>query len=239
MEYRYAGIILDKKNVGETDRLYTIYTLEAGKIRALAKSVRKSQSKMAGFLENFALVNLTISKGQGTGRISSVITENNFSNLRNNLESLRSAFKIYNLFNKLIPWENPDRDIFKMLVEYLESLDWLSLKNINEKENVITLGLFFKTLEYLGYKIEAEKCVICRNKLFQSGNIFDASRGGAVCQKCNSLAINPLKLSANSIKIIRIFSDNSIKSLNKLTVDIEDRKNLWKTLDYFIKWIAQ
>ena len=40
MDYKYNGIILSKKDVAETDRIYSIYTREAGKIRVLGKGVR-------------------------------------------------------------------------------------------------------------------------------------------------------------------------------------------------------
>ena len=38
MEYKYTGIILNKRDVGETDRIYSIYTLEGGKIRMQGNS---------------------------------------------------------------------------------------------------------------------------------------------------------------------------------------------------------
>ncbi len=56
MEYRYTAIVLGKKEVGETDRLYTFYTREQGKVRVVAKGVRKPEAKLAGQLENLSSV---------------------------------------------------------------------------------------------------------------------------------------------------------------------------------------
>ena len=60
MEYKYTSIILDKKDVGETDRIYSFYTLEGGKIQSLAKGVRKSGAKLAGSLENFLFAGVIV-----------------------------------------------------------------------------------------------------------------------------------------------------------------------------------
>lgn len=47
MEYRYTALVLRKKEVGETDRLYTFYTKEQGKVRAVARGIRKSGARLS------------------------------------------------------------------------------------------------------------------------------------------------------------------------------------------------
>jgi DNA repair protein RecO (recombination protein O) len=239
MEYRYTGIILSKKDVAEADRLYVIYTLEAGKIRALAKSVRKPQSKMAGFLENFSLVNVIIAKSQGTGKIASVITENNFSNLKSNLEALSAVFEISGIFNKLISWENPDKEIFHLFLEYLESVDLAAAEKNGEKFDIFNFGFIFKSLDILGYKMEANVCVACGNKIFKGVNKFSAESGGIVCPNCSSVPGNKIGISDNSIKLIRIFFSNSIKSLIKIKINEEDKKNLRRIVLNFLDWTTR
>lgn len=49
--YKSMGIVLKRKNYGETDRLVTIYSKDIGKITVLAKGVRKINSSRAGSLE--------------------------------------------------------------------------------------------------------------------------------------------------------------------------------------------
>jgi DNA repair protein RecO (recombination protein O) len=238
MEYRYTGIILSKKDVAEADRLYVIYTIEAGKIRALAKSVRKSKSKLAGFLENFSLVNIIIARTQGTGKIASVITENNFSNLRNNLEALRAVFEASGIFNKLVSWENADKELFHLFSEYLESVDLAATEKTEENFDIFNFGFIFKALNILGYKIEANVCVVCGKKIIKGNNNFSAEHGGVVCADCGtSLAGNKIIISDNSIKLIRIFFNNSIKSLRKIKIGEEDKKNLRKIVLNFLGWI--
>ncbi|MEK9173972.1 MAG: DNA repair protein RecO, partial [Patescibacteria group bacterium] len=88
MEYRYNSIVLGKKEVGETDRLYTLYTQEQGKIRVMAKGVRKPEAKLAGQLENLSSVLVIINKTKGMGRVTAAVAEDVFGALREQYEIL-------------------------------------------------------------------------------------------------------------------------------------------------------
>jgi DNA repair protein RecO (recombination protein O) len=238
MEYKFTGIVLGKYNVGEADRIYTIYTLEKGKIKALAKGVRKSQARLAGNLENFSLVDLAIAKGKGTGKITGSIVENNFRNLRNNLEALGNVFEAVKILDKLTGLEEKDADIFNLLESYLKTADEASLEK-EEKISLITRGFILKLLDCLGYKIEAKACVKCSSAFPKNGNYFSAEKGGIVCTACSKEAGNKIAVSDNTIKIIRIFFQNKLKSLLKLKVTRKEIDNLKMITNDFIQWIAK
>lgn len=238
MEYKYTGIILDKRDVGETDRIYSIFTLENGKIRVLAKGVRKANAKLAGFLENFTLAEIFIAKSQGMGKITGSIVVDSFGEIRKNLNILRDAFGAVKIFNKLTKEENEDQRIFELLKNYLETLDDLALQKKEEKTEVVFLGFLFKLFEELGYKIEINDCLECGGKIKEGNNFFDPKQGGIICEKCSSKSGGKIKINSNSIKIIRIFFQNSIKSLVKMKTDQKDLNNLEIIIREFLKWIA-
>jgi len=238
MDYKYTGIILNKKDVGETDRIYTIYTLESGKIRVLAKSVRKANAKLAGFLENFNLAEIFIAKSQGMGKITGSIVINNFSRIRNNLEIVRDVFNSVNLLNRLIKDENKDQKIFQLLQEYLETMDEVAKENNPDKNEIVSLGFAFKLFEELGYKIEAGNCAFCQEKIREGNNFFDPEQGGIVCEKCLPSLKTRIRANANTIKILRIFFQNSLKSLIKLKAEKKDLDNLKIIKQEFLNWIA-
>lgn len=239
MEYKFTGIVLGKYNVGEADRVYTIYTLEKGKIKALAKGVRKSQARLAGNLENFSLVDLAIAKGRGTGKITGSIVENNFKNLRGNLEALRNVFEAVKILDELTGLEEKDAAIFNLLESYLETANEASLKKQEEKISLITQGFILKSLGLLGYKIEANACIKCSSVFSKGGNYFSAEKGGIMCAVCSGRVGNKIGVSENVIKIIRIFFQNKLKSLLKLKVTQKEIDNLKTIADDFIQWIAK
>lgn len=243
MELKYTAIVLGKKDIGETDRLYTAYTLEAGKIQAVAQGVKKPQAKLAGQLENFTLADLAVAKRKGTGRITGSIAENNFCHMRNDFEALSSVFEALRILNRLTVFENKDANVFNLAVAYLQAMDKTAekenLPDKKEKIGLLTVGFIFKLLDALGYKIEASFCVECGNKLSDRENYFSLNQGGILCGNCSSREKNLLKISNNAIKIIRIFFQNGIGSVVKVKAEKGDINNLKIILKEFVRWIEK
>lgn len=237
MEYKYTGIILNKRDIGETDRIYTIYTLEGGKIRSLAKGVRKSQAKLASSLENITLADITIMRTRGLGKITGSIVEQNFSALKRDCDALLETFLGLNIFDHLVDFENPDADVFSLLKEYLSAVDLSSQENGNEKHVLIRLGFLMKLLEALGYFIEVSRCVSCGNQLSENSLGFSASSGGALCENCaKENSHNAASIRPNAIKMMRIFLANDISTFSKIKATREDCDGVRIALDDFVRW---
>ena len=60
--YRTDAIILRRSDFGEADRLLTVFTPERGKLRLLAKGVRKTTSRKAGHVELFMLTDILVAQ---------------------------------------------------------------------------------------------------------------------------------------------------------------------------------
>jgi DNA repair protein RecO (recombination protein O) len=241
MEYKYNGIILNKKNVGETDRIYTLYTLEMGRIRILAKSVRLPKAKLAPFLEPLTQVEIFLAKTKGLGKITGAIVVNNFSHLKADLEATSQALFVLRIMEKMIREQEEDEKIFTLLQEYLEALEKLSGEEEegNElKKNILTLGFLFKFFGELGYQLEVEKCVKCGKKLQSQENYFSASLGGVLGGECARAEKLKLKMNDDSIKFIRIFLKNKIANLVKLNASEKNVMELKGIFQSFFHWIS-
>ena len=238
MDYRYTGIILNKIEVGETDRIYTIYTFEAGKIRALAKGVRKPNAKLAGNLESITKVEVFLAKSRGIGKITGVISLNNFSGIKENLDALEKVSYVFRLVNKLIVEQEPDEEAFLILKSFLNNLDALAKKKESlEKYDILTIGFVLKFLSIVGYHLEVERCVHCEGKLLPENNYFSASQGGVLCEKCYKFENNRLKISADSIKTIRIILKNKLDGLVRLQISKLEISSLKKIIQEVLNWI--
>ena len=121
--YKVDGIILKRTNVGETDRILTIYTEKHGKIRAIAKGVRRITSRKGGSLELFNLVSLFISSGKNLDIITETSVVNSFSGWRKDLRSVGVAYYLCELIDKLTPDGQNNRQVFELLKESLDSID--------------------------------------------------------------------------------------------------------------------
>ncbi|MEI7890796.1 MAG: DNA repair protein RecO [bacterium] len=246
MEYKYTAIILNKKNIGETDRLYVLYTLEGGKISSIAKGVRKPQAKLAASLENITLADVCVIRSRGLGKITSSIVENNFTLLKGDCGALLDVFLGLSVFEKLIDFENPDQLVFLLLKDYLEAMDFyvagnllnIDDDNLNIKYSLIRLGFLVKLLDLLGFAIEVENCVSCGNKLSQDLIYFGSKQGGALCQNCIMGHENiVLRINANVVKIIRLFLKNKLSTVPKISVKQVDCDQVQLVVDDFLRWI--
>lgn len=238
MDYKYTGIILSKKDIAEADRIYFIYTLEVGKIKAVGKGVRRPNAKLAGNLEPITLAEIFIAKSRGMGKITGAIPVNNFSGIKNNLDLLTQVFYVFRLLEKIIADQEKDEAVFGLVSDYLENLDKLS-DDQGRKAEILTIGFIFKFLDQAGYRLEMGKCVHCEKKLRPENNYFSIIRGGVLCFDCHRVESKRIKINSETIKVIRIFLANKMSNLVKLKIADKDLKNLKLVASESVNWIAQ
>jgi len=236
MEYKYQGIILGKKDVGETDRIYTVYTLEKGKIRVLGKGVRKPNARLAGCLETITEGEIFIAKNRGLGKITGAIVGDNFGNIKNDLGLMSDVFYVFRILSQIISEEEEDGEVFFLLENYLKILD--GLEEGSELADVLTVGLLFKMMDRLGYRLEVDRCVQCEKKLVLEKNYLSIARGGILCADCQKDENGKIAISNELIKLIRIFLKNRLESLGKVRIDPRDVHRLKILIRETISWFS-
>ena len=236
MDYKYTGIVLNKKDIGEADRIYTIYTFEAGKIRVLGKGVRKPNAKLAGNLESITQAEIFIAKNRGMGKITGSIAINNFPNIKTNLDLLNQVFYVFKILLKLLTEEEKDEKFFILLEKYLNILE--ADPYDEKKTDILTAGFLFKILGEMGYRMEVERCVYCEKKLLPENNYFSVARGGILCKQCHRFEPKKIPVSNESIKLIRIFLQNRLENLSKVQVSQKEANQLKIILNSTLNWIS-
>lgn len=235
-EFKYKAIVLGKRDVGEADRLYVLYTQEKGKITILGKGVRKPNARLAGNLETLNFSEVFVSQGRGRGNITGVINLESFSALRASQQAMERVFEVFYLLEKLIEPEEQDEQIFALILEYLNMLN----QNEDKGEiflDLITQGFIYKLLDFLGYRLEAKKCVICGVDLKLEKNFLSPNRGGIICQNCSGKEVDKIPLGNNVIKVFRLFSDNQMRNFSKIKISQEDLRSLRGSIERFVRWI--
>ncbi|MAF20650.1 MAG: DNA repair protein RecO [Parcubacteria group bacterium] len=155
MLLKTQGIIIKKANLGEADRLLTIYTEDFGKILVKAKSVRKNQAKLKGHLELFLHNHLMIAPGRGLDIITGAETIEGFSYLHQDLSSLAASYYLSELIDKLISDSEKDINIWPLLLNSLQEFN-----RPNQPIKTIINNFENRLLEFLGYGCE-QKDPVC------------------------------------------------------------------------------
>jgi len=128
--YKTEGIILKRINYGEADRILTIYTKHYGKIRALAKGVRRITSRKGGNVELFNQATLFLNKGKNLDILTEAQVVNSFKAWRKNLKKVAVAYYFAELVDKLTPEEQPSQAVFQLLSRYLGGIGTASLPEL-------------------------------------------------------------------------------------------------------------
>jgi DNA repair protein RecO (recombination protein O) len=218
--------------------LYTLYTLEQGKVQLVAKGVRKSEAKLAGQLETLIQGLVIAVKGNGMGKIAGAVAEKNVSYLRSDADILKRVLETVNVFERLVGWDEPDAELFNLLAIYLALSDDLAKEKQAEKAMLLAEGFLFQLFARLGYAIETGACVVSGNKL-RSGqrHFFSPSAGGVLAGEHIHNAHNAFPVSESAIKLMRIFLSNKLESLSRVRVNEKEFREVRQASSLFFEWI--
>lgn len=233
MERRLTAIVLGKREVGETDRIYTFMTRETGKIRAKAIGVRKPAAKLAGHLETLSLVGFTLVRNRGIGRVSGAIAEDAFSGIRADYETLRVAIDTVAVFDRLVGLEHPDPELFDALREYLLLLDALARSGESSKAVLLSEAFLIRLLDTLGYRIEADSCAVSGERIGAGSRCFFSPEAGGIVTEANA-GRYAVAIGENVVKLIRIFLGNRLPSVLRLRVGDTDLAELSRIRRLFL-----
>ena len=120
---RTQGIILKKIPIGEFDELLVCYTKDFGKLKIMAKGIHQKASKQRNHLDILTLADFLIVKGRHTDTVRSALSLNKFSNIKADLKLSALVFSAVELVNKTIFENQPDLNIWNLLLDYLNHLN--------------------------------------------------------------------------------------------------------------------
>jgi DNA repair protein RecO len=118
-----TGIVLARTEYGEADRIVTLLTPDQGKIRVLARGVRKIKSKLAGGIELFSVSNITVMAGRGELQtLLSARLIKHYGNIVSDIDRVQLGYELIKLLHKNTE-DNPEADYFDLLEQAFEALN--------------------------------------------------------------------------------------------------------------------
>lgn len=120
--YKTEGIIIKRRNIGETDRIITVFTGHFGKIQVKAVGVRKIISRRAAHVELLNFSTLTLYKGRGLPILIEAATLKSFYQIKDDLTKVGFAYHICELVDGLCPENQENRVTFRLLKDTLTKL---------------------------------------------------------------------------------------------------------------------
>ena len=195
--YKTQGIVLARHNLGEADRIITFLTPDRGKVRAVARGVRKIKSRMAGHLELFSQTELMLAEGRNLDIITSARLMTHHEALVTDYARLRAAYLRAEIIDRLMSDDGePHADIFQLLADSLAQLATRGATPLAELNYKLTLA------DRLGYRPELGACVVCDEHSGDQEYYLSPARGGIVNQTCASPG--DYRMSQKQVKLWRV-----------------------------------
>jgi DNA repair protein RecO (recombination protein O) len=189
--YCVSGINVGSFNLGEADKILTIFTAERGLIRAVAKGARKPSSKITGKAEVLNVNKLFLAKGRSLDIITQAESIETFTPIRQDLARLSYALYYAELTQAFGQGVGEDSlQYFDLLCVAMNAIaeSAQTSEDPTQLPQLAWLALRFelRLLDLLGYQPELAYCVTCRT-ILNDLNLacFDKELGGIICQNCH------------------------------------------------------
>lgn len=120
-----TGIILSRTDFGEAARIITLLTPDHGKLRLMAKGVKKPKSKLAGGIELFSVSNITYIQGRKESGLSTLISARLLKHYGTIVKDIQRTMLGYDLIKRLnkATEDEPEEAYFDLLQQSFEALD--------------------------------------------------------------------------------------------------------------------
>lgn len=187
--YRDSGVVLRTMRLGEADRIVTLLCADTGKVRAVAKGVRKTTSRFGGRLEPLSHVAVQCWRGRELDVVTQAEVIDSFRALREDLDLVGPALSMLEAADQVAQERDAAGRLYRMLVGALKALE-------ASRSALVAPAFFLKLLVLDGSAPVLDGCAACGRTLAELGSgglvAFDLGEGGMLCRACRrGVAVSP------------------------------------------------
>lgn len=230
---RVEAVVLRHSDWGEADRLLVLLTRERGKIRCIAKGVRRLRSRKAGHLEPFTHAALLLAKGRDFWIVTQAETLDAYLPLREDLVRTGYAAYVIELVDRFTYDEGATRGLFSLLLD--------TLRRITAAEDVFLAVRYFelRLLELVGFRPELFRCVMCSEEVRPQDQFFSPLRGGVVCPKCGPQVMAARAISVEMLKFLRHLQRSSYAEATRARLTPAIQHEMEVLLQHYITYLLE
>lgn len=230
---RAEAVVLRHSDWGEADRILSLYTRQMGKVRAIAKGVRKMRSRKSGHLEPFTQVNLQLARGRDMFIVTQAEAINAYLHLRDDLVRVGYASYVVELLDRFTFDDDENPSLFHLLAETLKRLD---------QESSLFLAVRYyeiRLLDLLGYRPHLFHCANCENEIKAEAQYFSALQGGVLCPKCGPGAPEARPISMQALKYLRHFQRSSYAQASRARFSPDVNREMEQIMQYYLTYLLE
>lgn len=205
--YKERAIVLSGFRLGEADRVVVLLTPGHGKVRAVAKGIRKTKSRFGARLEPLVHVDLLLHSGKSLGTVTGAEIVEPFREVREDLDRLTIASSMAEAADRLAQEHEPSPMLYKLLLAALRELE------LRPPGRVMLAGYLMRLLEVAGFAMALGPCIGCG--VDGPHTRIGIADGGSLCRICGGQAC---LVEPGTMALLEVLSSAKMARANELEV---------------------
>ncbi len=228
--------MLKRMDFGDYDLITTLFTLDKGKISAIAKSAKKSAKRFAGILELFSVLQVVVNTGSGKGLpvLQEATLKQPYSKIRVDIKKMAYASYWAELINEWVEESVKQVRIYRLFEYVLRELDFANIPDA-----VLSVLFQMRFISLSGHRPNLKHCNVCRAplELIKANKLeFDIQKGGLLCQNCASSSPGPLLLSKGTVKQLLWIEKGNLTQAGRVRFTPQALKEALEFLEAFLPY---
>jgi DNA repair protein RecO (recombination protein O) len=225
--YKEQGVVLRSHKLGEADKIVTVLTQGSGKVRAVAKGIRKTTSRFGARLEPTTHVSLMVYRGRGSlDTVSQVEIISPFLPIRQDLGLFAAAETMLEASDKVAEEHERNVRLFMLLLGGLRALEARPADPAAVAESFL-----LKLLSLSGFHPSLKACAECGRP---DPDRFSSAQGGAVCSGCADPDAAPV--SGGALALLTELGASGLLEAGAVVADTEVRRQARSLLFGFAEY---
>ncbi len=234
--YVTDAIVLSRFELGEADRVLTVLTPEYGKLRIIAKGVRRQKSRLGGSLEPFAELRIALTQGRTFQHVTQVSVEHAWLRMRDSLESAATAWYLAELAERSSEDGGVAEPLYTLLRRAYELLD------SGMAPGRVARWYEMRLADELGQRPEVDRCVECDRMLEAEGSFrWVPMLGGVLCER-HSPPPPPawrVDLSLEALKLLKAYQRMDAEALAGLRLAASVEREVEAVMREFVRHVVE
>ena len=226
--YHAEVVILRRRDLGEADRLLTVFSREYGKLRQIAKGARRPQSRKAGHLELFNRARLLVARGRELDIITQAEALESYPHMHSDLALVGYAAYVIELLDHFTVEAEQNANLYRLICETLERLDQ------GEEPGSVIRHYELRLLDEVGFRPELFRCVACGVEIRPEAQFFSFEKGGILCPACGGQERSLVPISLPALKVLRHFQRSTYKVAAQVNIKPSVHTELDQLMEGFL-----
>ena len=189
----------------------TLITPEFGKLKAIARGIRRPTSRLGGSLEPFAELRVALARGRTFDVVTQVAVGHAWLRLRDRLESAATAWYLAELADRSLEERHAAEPLYALLRRAYELLD------AGMAPGRVARWYEMHLAHELGMRPEIDRCVECDRVLEAEGSFrWVPPLGGVLCDRCSGPPASQAALSLEGLKLLKAYQRLDVEALAAL-----------------------